>query len=219
MLRKWTSGKRNKYRELSVSPVEAADDGYKRHLGGGERTWEARGAFQLALMRHLGLEPKHRLVDFGCGPLRGGQHFIRYLEPRGYRGFDFNADFIAIARDIVARDPELRDKSPELAHTTHFLHLDTAADFILLFSVLNHCGTRERLRTLRVAREAGSRTRICISHASWYFALARRHTADFSVHRIDVDNLPATLDPVLWGWKELDKATLFPMVVLSGSVP
>ncbi len=209
---------RNKYRGLSVSIEEAAAEGYKRHLGGGEPTWDARGAFQLALMRNLGLQPQHRLVDFGCGPLRSGRYFIRYLEPRGYRGFDFNADFIAIARDIVARDPELRDKAPELVHTTDFLNLDATANFVLLFSVLNHCGSYERLRTLQAAREAGPGMQVLISHASWFFTLSRRHTAGLSMRRIDMADLPAALDPVLWGWKESDKATVFPMVMLTGAV-
>ncbi len=216
MLRKWTSGSRNKYRKLSVSSAEASTDGYKRHLGGGPQTWDARGTYQLALLRHLGLEPHHRLIDFGCGPLRSGRYFIRYLESGRYRGYDFNADFIAIARDIVAGDSELRDKEPELTLSKEFLEFERPADFILLFSVLNHCGTRERLRTLQVAREAGPATRVCISHASWFFALGRRHTAGLSAHRIDLSDLPPALDPMRWGWSQSDKTTVFPMVVLSG---
>ncbi len=215
MLKRWAAGSGNKYRALSLPVAELAIEGYKRHLGGGERVWDARGAFQLELMRHLGLQPQHRLVDFGCGPLRSGRYFIRFLEARGYRGIDFNADFIAIARDIVARDPALRAKEPELAHTTDFLDLDAPADFILLFSVLNHCGTRERLRTLQVARDAAPGTRVCISHASWFFALDRHQRAGLSARRIDKGDVPVALDPVLWGWKEADRAALFPMVLLN----
>ena len=109
---------RNKYRGLAVSADEAAAGDYKRHLGGGGREWDARGAYQLELLRHLGLQPQHRLVDYGCGPLRAGRFLIRYLQAGCYRGYDFNPDFIVIARDIVAAAPELRDKAPALELST-----------------------------------------------------------------------------------------------------
>ncbi len=208
---------RNKYRGLAVSAKEAAAGDYKRHLGGGEREWDARGAYQLELLRHLGLQPQHRLVDYGCGPLRAGRFLIRYLQAGRYRGYDFNPDFIAIARDIVAATPELRDKAPALEQSTSFLDIAAPADFILLFSVLNHCGAAERLRTLEVARAAGPGTRVCISHAAWYDALDPRRSAGLSVRRLERSDLPVALDPLLWGWREVDRASVFPVIVVSGA--
>ena len=41
-----------------------------------------------------GLKPEHKLLDVGCGPLRGGIKFINYLEPGNYYGVDKRADVI-----------------------------------------------------------------------------------------------------------------------------
>lgn len=206
---------RNKYRRLNVSTREAAGDGYKRHLGGGEQDWETRGAFQLALLRHLGLQPDSRLVDYGCGPIRAGQHLIRFLDPCCYRGFDFNAGFIAIARDIVNGSPELRDKRPELVHSDAFLEIQGPVDFVLLFSVLNHCSPEERLRALEFVRTAAPGTRVCVSHAAWFFALDPRHREGLEVLHLDMDTLPPALDPVRWGWKEHERNKVLPVALLS----
>lgn len=208
---------RNKYHNLTIQPEDVTAEAYKRHFGGSAGTWDSRGAYQLALLRHLGLEPEHKLVDYGCGPLRAGRYLIRYLETGCYRGYDFNAGFIAIAQAIVAQSPDLRDKAPELVYTTTFLELDAPADFILLFSVLNHCAQDERLRALLVAREAVPTTQICMTHASWYFALDPQLSAGLSVRRIDRQTLPAALHPERWGWKEGDN--VLPMIVLAADDP
>ena len=39
--------------------------------------------------------PHHRLLDIGCGALRGGVHFVRYLEDGNYAGLDVNRSLIA----------------------------------------------------------------------------------------------------------------------------
>lgn len=208
---------RNKYRTLSISRREAATDGYKRHLGGGEDAWERRGAFQLALLQHLGLRPDSRLADYGCGPIRAGRHLIRYLQPDCYRGYDFNADFIAIARETVERELDLLGKRPDLIHSHAFLDIAPPADFILFFSVLNHCSPEERRQALRFARTTEPGTRICISHASWLFALDPRHLGGLEVRRVDMGTLPRALDPARWGWREHERAKVLPVAVLAAA--
>jgi len=52
------------------------------------------GKLQLEFLVNEGLQPNHYLLDVGCGGLRGGVHFVRYLEPGHYFGVDKNAAFL-----------------------------------------------------------------------------------------------------------------------------
>jgi len=45
-----------------------------------------------------GLAPHHVLLDIACGSLRGGVHFIPYLEPGNYLGIDKEAELIQLGR-------------------------------------------------------------------------------------------------------------------------
>lgn len=75
---------------------EAIERGEHRAFVGGE--WEVLGRLQREYLVKQGLEPRHRLVDVGCGALRAGLFLIPYLEPGRYHGLDINASLIAAGR-------------------------------------------------------------------------------------------------------------------------
>ncbi|MCC7326544.1 MAG: class I SAM-dependent methyltransferase [Burkholderiales bacterium] len=82
-----------------------------RDLVGG--LWDELGMLQFEFLKSRGLVPQHRLLDVGCGALRGGLHFIRYLDPGRYHGLDVNASLIdAGRRELVAAG--LADREPQL---------------------------------------------------------------------------------------------------------
>lgn len=56
--------------------------------------WDTIGPMQLAFLVARGLRPQHRLLDIGCGSLRGGIHFIAYLDPERYFGIDRDGKLI-----------------------------------------------------------------------------------------------------------------------------
>src|SRR5205807_6035012 len=60
--------------------------GHHRAIVGG--AWEEIGRLQFEFLTGNGLKPHHRLLDVGCGALRGGLHFIRYLDEGNYVGVD-----------------------------------------------------------------------------------------------------------------------------------
>lgn len=76
-------------RQLSPAEIETKEH---RNLVGG--LWEELGTLQFNFLKDHGLQPHHRLVDLGCGALRGGLHFIRYLDAGHYYGIDINASLI-----------------------------------------------------------------------------------------------------------------------------
>lgn len=158
------------YRAIRLTPSEIRDGSYKQYLGGGRDAWELRGAFQLFFLKQMGLQPFHKFLDVGCGPLRGGAHLIGYLDQGQYFGVDYNRDFIQAARQIV-EDKKLSHKKPTLQTLCDFGFTSVGGDFVfaLAFSVLNHCHRSQRKRFFEQVPACLERNaRLYITHARWF---------------------------------------------------
>ena len=76
--------------------------------------WEEIGLQQFDFMLAEGLQPAHAFIDVGCGVLRGGLHYINFLDPGKYFGIDISADMISgaeaelTAAGLAAKHPTLR---------------------------------------------------------------------------------------------------------------
>lgn len=92
----------------SVSRSVAA--GEHRDLVGGR--WEEIGLLQLDLLKKHGLSADHMLLDIGCGSLRGGVHFVRFLNRGNYFGTDLNASLIDAGFDVELKQLGLQDRLP-----------------------------------------------------------------------------------------------------------
>ena len=111
----------------------------KMAIGG---LWEQMGRQQFDFLVSEGLQPQHTMLDVGCGTLRGGQHFIGYLNPGHYSGFDISPGAIKKARALVEREG-LGEKKPDLrvneAKNLRFSDYQARTfDFILAQSVFSH---------------------------------------------------------------------------------
>ena len=71
---------------------DQVDKGEHRAFIGG--MWDEIGQLQFDYICRKGLQPHDRFIDVGCGSLRGGVHFVKYLDPFHYYGFDINASLI-----------------------------------------------------------------------------------------------------------------------------
>lgn len=81
-----------------------------RELVGG--MWDEVGQLQLDFMLKQGLQPDMALLDVGCGCLRGGIHFIRYLNAGNYYGIDINKSLIDAGYEIELSLTALTEKIP-----------------------------------------------------------------------------------------------------------
>ncbi len=91
------------------------EEDFRAAVGG---NWERMGELQFDFLVKNGLEPRHRMLDIGCGTLRAGRHFIRYLDAGNYTGMDISAGAIEVARRLVL-DEGLSEKRPRLLVSTH----------------------------------------------------------------------------------------------------
>jgi SAM-dependent methyltransferase len=205
------------YRTLRLAPRAIRKGAHKAHLGGGAAHFAQRGEFQLALLRHLGLTRDSRVLDVGCGPLRGGLPLIRFLAPGRYRGVDANASLVEAAHhELAAAGLGAARERVTLLADFALATLGERFDVVLLFSVLNHCTTGERARFFAaVPSVLADGARIVVSHASWLVEADLAGTGLFVVARADrAQDLPPALDPARWSFPEGPGGPL-PIVVLA----
>ncbi|MBI1730905.1 class I SAM-dependent methyltransferase [Candidatus Acetothermia bacterium] len=104
--------------------------------------WEEIGTLQYEFLLKKGLKPSHTLLDIGCGTLRAGRYFIKYLNPGGYTGLDISSKAIQYAKELVVTEG-LTDKRPSLLHNPgKNLKFDDfhgeKFDYLLAHSVFTH---------------------------------------------------------------------------------
>lgn len=136
--------------------------------------WEEIGQLQFDYLKSHGLQPHHRMLDVGCGTLRGGRHFIAYLEPGGYTGIDISPKAVEAGRQLVA-DEGLSQKRPNLVVSANMdLKFNEFAgstfDFILAQSVFTH------LKPEHIEECFAHVARVMHADSAFYFTYAEADT-------------------------------------------
>lgn len=111
----------------------------KQAIGG---QWEKIGKLQFNFLLKHGLEKHNSLLDYGCGSLRGGRYFIRYLDEGCYTGIDISEELVKEAKELIKRK-NLNHKKPRIILNDDlnlsFEDLEgDKYDFILAQSVFTH---------------------------------------------------------------------------------
>ncbi|HXT52374.1 MAG TPA: class I SAM-dependent methyltransferase [Thermoanaerobaculia bacterium] len=75
-----------------LTPLEIAEGKHRDLVGG---LWDLAGPQQLRFLVARGLRPWMRLLDLGCGCLRGGLPLVQFIDPGRYYGIDVNASLLA----------------------------------------------------------------------------------------------------------------------------
>jgi hypothetical protein len=75
---------------------------------------------QLVTLLQEGLQPHSKVLDVGCGCLRGGYWFIHFLNPRCYFGIEPNREMLQVGLDHIL-EPGLTDLAgPSFSHNDDF---------------------------------------------------------------------------------------------------
>ncbi|MEQ1438368.1 glycosyltransferase [Fontimonas sp. SYSU GA230001] len=134
-------------------PADArpGDDHHRAYVGRAEH-YDLAAGLQFSLLVMLGLREHHRLLDVGCGSLRGGRLFIPYLRPDGYFGLEPHAQLVeqGLAEE-VGRDLA-RMRRPRFVHNDRFDLSGfggTRFDFALAQSIFSHTGPTQLRQALR----------------------------------------------------------------------
>lgn len=104
--------------------------------------WEEIGNLQFGFLVKKGLQPEHRMLDIGCGTLRGGQHFIQYLNAGNYSGMDISPTAIEFAEQLVIEKGLSPKRARLVVSTKKDLKFEEFSgelfDYILAQSVFTH---------------------------------------------------------------------------------
>jgi len=113
------------------------EDWHRKGVGG---FWNEIGKHQFNFLVKQGLKPEHYLLDVGCGSLRAGVHFIRYLKEGHYFGIDKNQKLLDAGRDIEIKRYALQSKKFTLLQTDEFdfSSLNQKFDYAIAQSVFTH---------------------------------------------------------------------------------
>jgi hypothetical protein len=118
--------------------------------------WEEIGRLQFDFMVSQGLSPSSRMIDVGCGCLRGGVHFVRYLNPNNYFGLDANQSLLDAGYDIELADAGLQERLDRgnlvCSEDFNLQSIEGEFDFALAQSLFTHLPTNDiRLCLSRLA--------------------------------------------------------------------
>lgn len=119
---------------------------HRRQVGG---QWEEIGKLQFEYLLTQGLKPSDRFLDVGCGSLRGGVHFIRYLDDGNYYGLDINEQLLEAGRGELSV-AGLQDRKVTLLADDAFSFdkFEGQFDYALAQSVFTHLPLNAIMRCL-----------------------------------------------------------------------
>lgn len=128
----------SRYEDPAHIAAKVAAGDHRSVIGG---RWDEIGRLQFDALVARGLKPQHRLLDVGCGSLRGGVHFIPYLDAGNYYGLNINRSLIeaGLARELDA-EARARVSDANFHVSTDFeIGLgDTRFDMALAVSLFTH---------------------------------------------------------------------------------
>jgi ubiquinone/menaquinone biosynthesis C-methylase UbiE len=137
----------------------------KLHRGFVGGLWDEIGPLQLEFMVEQGLKPTSKLLDVGCGALRGGVNFARYLDDGNYYGIDINKSLLKAGRQEL-REAGLENKQVHLERTDNFdaTSFGIQFDFGVSVSLITHLFANQIIYCFMQMR------RVMHEHSAFYFS-------------------------------------------------
>ena len=134
--------------------------------------WDQLGKLQFDYLLKQGLKPHHKLLDLGCGALRGGIHFIQYLEDGHYTGIDANTSLIRAGKTELKKVNLDRNK-PNFILDENFDYKEWGGkfDYIISISLFTH------LPITLIEHCISSVAKVMVNYGAFYFSffLCKEH--------------------------------------------
>ncbi|OIJ18530.1 hypothetical protein BKP45_18980 [Anaerobacillus alkalidiazotrophicus] len=123
------------------------EEGKHREAVGGK--WDEIGELQFDWFVKKGLKKENTFLDVGCGSLRGGIHFVNFLEKGNYYGIDIN-EYLIKAGKIELQKLDILNKEPTLIVNGDFNFglFNQRFDFAFAQSVFTHLSLDEIYKCL-----------------------------------------------------------------------
>jgi len=109
-------------------------------VGGGVAKFEQAGRGQLISLLQVGIYPHSKLLDVGCGCLRGGYWLIHFLNKACYHGIEPNMSMLASGIQHILEPEVLKEKAPRFDSNENynFSCFGVTFDFVIARSVWTH---------------------------------------------------------------------------------
>ncbi|HEY8164161.1 MAG TPA: hypothetical protein VIF83_01280 [Gemmatimonadaceae bacterium] len=123
--------------------------GAKKFLGVPIVDFERGGREQLIYLLAAGLNPDAKVVDLGCGVLRGGYWLIHFLNPECYCGIEPRTERLEMGISTILEPETLTAKHPRFDSNPNF---DTSVfgekfNFFLAYSIWTHA-SKSQIQTM-----------------------------------------------------------------------
>ena len=114
-------------------------------LGGPRGKFVTAGRGQLEILLSRGLLPEHRVLDVGCGALRGGWWLVNFLRPDRYFGIEPNKAMLDAGIEVMLGRELLEEKRPRFADNADFdlSIFGETFDFVVARSIWTHASLSE----------------------------------------------------------------------------
>lgn len=113
--------------------------------GGPTEIFEPMGRHQFIKLIEEGLLPESKVLDIGCGCLRGGYWLINFLRPGNYYGIEPTKPHLEVGLDVLFDNEILEEKKPNFSHNADFdlTVFDERFDFLIARSIWSHASLEQ----------------------------------------------------------------------------
>ena len=114
-------------------------------LGGTLKRFEIAGRTQLIALLNEGLNPNSRVLDIGCGCLRGGYWLIHFLDKNRYFGIEPNKMMLEAGIKYLLEPGLVSLKEPRFDHNAdfNFSIFRENFDYFVALSIWTHAAKRQ----------------------------------------------------------------------------